>query len=254
MNALAEQHPVVLVTGAARRIGAAIARLQHAEGWNVVVHAHRSAHEAQALVDELNARRADSAALQLADLANSAALAPLADAAHARWQRLDALVNNASSYFATALGTIDDVQLDDLLASNLRAPLLLTQACVKHFGEHAAIINLLDVQTRQPLPPYAAYHAAKAGLWSLTESLALELAPRVRVNGVAPGHMMWALSGGVDVAQHASELARIPLGRLGGAEEIARAVRFLLSKDAAYITGAIIPVDGGLRLRGGVGA
>src|SRR3546814_2142212 len=133
------------------------------------------------------------------------------------------------------------------LASNLRAPLLLTQACVKHFGDGAAVINLLDVQTRQPLPPYAAYHAAKAGLWSLTESLALELAPRVRVNGVAPGHMIWALSGGIDAERQAAELARIPLGRLGGAEEIARAVRFLLSDDAAYITGAIVPVDGGLR-------
>lgn len=250
MNALAENHPVVLVTGAARRIGAAIARLQHAAGWNVVVHAHRSADEAGALVDELNAQRADSAALQVADLADSATLAPLADAARARWQRLDALVNNASSYFPTAFGTIDDAQLDNLLASNLRAPLLLTQACVRRFGAGAAVINLLDVQTRQPLPPYAAYHAAKAGLWSLTESLALELAPQVRVNGVAPGHMMWALSGGIDAEQQASELARIPLGRLGGADEIARAVRFLLSADAAYITGAIVPVDGGLRLRG----
>lgn len=249
MNVLAENHPVVLVTGAARRIGAAIARLQHAAGWNVVVHAHRSADEAQALVDELNDLRSDSAMLQLADLADSATLVPLADAAHARWRRLDALVNNASSYFATAFGTIDDAQLDNLLASNLRAPLLLTQACVQHFGDGASVINLLDVQTRQPLPPYAAYHAAKAGLWSLTESLALELAPRIRVNGIAPGHMMWAVSGGIDTDQQAAELERIPLGRLGGAEEIARAVRFLLSGDAAYITGAIMPVDGGLRLR-----
>ncbi|HET8881324.1 MAG TPA: pteridine reductase [Solimonas sp.] len=249
MNALATESPVVLVTGAARRIGAAIARLQHAAGWNVVVHARRSADDARTLVDELNRARAGSAELLLADLADSATIAPLAAAAHARWRRLDALVNNASSYFPTPFGTIGDAQLDDLLASNLRAPLLLAQACAPLFGDGAAIVNIVDVQTPRPQPPYAAYHAAKAGLWSLTESLALELAPRVRVNGVAPGHMLWALSGGIDTAQQARELARIPLGRLGGGDEIARAVRFLLSADAAYITGAILPVDGGLRLR-----
>ncbi|NGY04770.1 SDR family oxidoreductase [Solimonas terrae] len=240
---------MVLVTGAARRIGAAIARTQHAAGWNVVVHAHRSVAEAQALVDELNRERAASAVLQLADLADPTRLAPLAEAAHGRWRRLDALVNNASSYFQTPWGTIDDAQLEELFASNLRAPLLLAQACAPRFGAGAAIVNILDTQTPRPQPPYAAYHAAKAGLWSLTESLALELAPHVRVNGVAPGHMLWAVSGGIDAAEQARELARIPLGRLGGADEIARAVRFLLSSDAAYVTGAILPVDGGLRLR-----
>jgi pteridine reductase len=249
VNALASESPVVLITGAARRIGAAIARLQHATGWNVVVHARHSADDARTLVDELNRTRAGSAELQLADLADSATIAPLAAAAHARWRRLDALVNNASSYFPTPFGTIGNAQLDDLLASNLRAPLLLAQACAPLFGDGAAIVNIVDVQTPRPQPPYAAYHAAKAGLWSLTESLALELAPRVRVNGVAPGHMLWALSGGIDTAQQARELARIPLGRLGGGDEIARAVRFLLSADAAYVTGAILPVDGGLRLR-----
>src|SRR3546814_329535 len=130
---------------------------------------------------------------------------------------------------------------------SLRAPRLVGQGCVKHLGDWAAVITLLGVQTRQPLPPYAAYHAAKAGLWSLTESLALELAPRVRVNGVAPGHMIWAISGGIDAERQAAELARIPLGRLGGAEEIARAVRFLWSDDAAYIHGESGPVAGGLR-------
>ncbi len=241
--------PVVLVTGAARRIGAEIARLQHEAGWNVVVHAHRSADEAQALVDQLNARRADSALLLLADLADGAAVTRLARDAGARWQRLDGLVNNASSYFATPRDTLDAAQVDDLIASNLRAPLLLIRACRPLFAPGAAIVNLLDAQTPRPRPPHGAYFAAKAGLWSLTESLAVELAPRVRVNGVAPGHMIWALAGGIeDAAARERELARIPLGRLGGAIEVARAVRFLLSADAAYITGAIVPVDGGLRL------
>ncbi len=240
---------MVLVTGAARRIGAAIARMQHAAGWNVLVHAHHSTGAAQALVEELLSVRADSAQLLGGDLGDAAPIAALAAAAQARWGRLHALVNNASSYFPTPLGAIAGAQLDDLLGSNLRAPLLLTQACAPLFSVDAAVVNLLDTQTPRPQPPYAVYHAAKAGLWSLTESLALELAPRVRVNGVAPGHMLWALDGGLDDAGQARELSRIPLGRLGGALEIARAVRFLLSPDAAYITGAILPVDGGLRLR-----
>ena len=241
--------PVVLVTGAGRRIGAAIARLQHAAGWNVVVHAHRSQAPAAALVAELNATRADSARLLASDLADEAGLERLAHDAHAAWSRLDALVNNASSYYPTPLGGIAAPALDDLLATNLRAPLLLTQACARRFGDGAAVVNIVDTLVPRPTPGYSAYYAAKAGLWSLTETLALELAPKVRVNAVAPGHMLWAVTGGIAEAEQARELARIPLGRLGGAEEIARAARFLLSADATYITGAILPVDGGLRLR-----
>jgi pteridine reductase len=240
------QAPVVLVTGAARRVGAAIARAQHAAGWNVVVHAHRSHDDGTALVAELNDARADSARLLRADLADPVALVALARNAHGAWSRLDALVNNASSYYPTPLADLQSAQVDDLLASNLRGPLLLTQACAPLFGAQAAVVNIVDTQLTRPLPGYSAYYAAKAGLWSLTETLALELAPRVRVNAIAPGHTMWGE--GLAEAQRAGELARIPLGRLGGAEEIARAARFLLSDDAAYITGAILPVDGGLRL------
>ncbi|MGH8447007.1 MAG: SDR family oxidoreductase [Solimonas sp.] len=248
VNAL-DARPVLLVTGAARRIGAAIARAQHAAGWNVVVHAHRSGDEAQALVDALNAARADSARLATADLGDATAIAALAGRAHGAWGRLDALVNNASSYYPTPLAGLQPAQIDELLASNLRAPLLLTQACAALFGAAAAVVNIVDTQVWHPQPGYAAYYAAKAGLWSLTETLALELAPRVRVNAVAPGHMLWAVSGGIAETEQQNELARIPLGRLGGADEIARAVCFLLSADAAYITGAVLPVDGGLRLR-----
>ncbi len=239
---------VVLVTGAARRIGAAIVRRQHAEGWNVVIHARSACDEAAALAAELNALRPDSAAVECAELRDAAQIDRLAAAAHARWGRLDALVNNASSYYRTPLGRLSAAQLDELLAVNLRAPLLLTQACAARMGEGAAIVNIIDAQVRSPTPGYSAYIAGKGGLWTLTEALALELAPRIRVNGVAPGHMIWATQTDLSAAEQQAELARVPLRRLGGADEIARAVRHLLSAEAAYITGAVLPVDGGLSL------
>ncbi len=250
MKSPATTAPVVLITGAARRIGAVIAQTLHGDGWNVVIHAHRSAAEGERLVAALNTQRADSAQLLTADLGAAAALESLAQAAHARWRRLDALVNNASSYFKTPLGTLTAAQLDDLLSSNLRAPLLLTQACFPLFGEQGAVVNIVDTQVRRPHPPFTAYFAAKAGLWAQTEALALEMAPRVRVNAVAPGHTLWAdHDGGIAAAEQPEELARIPLRRLASPDDIARAVRFLLSDQASYITGAILPVDGGLRLR-----
>jgi pteridine reductase len=237
----------VLITGAGQRIGAAIARELHADGWRVLIHARRSTQQAAQLADELEARRKDSAQAVQGDLLGAGHIEELARLAEQRWGRLDALVNNASSYFKTPLGSITPAQLDDLLGSNLRAPLLLTQACAR-FDTLAAVVNILDVHAHKPMRGYPAYLAAKAGLWSLTEALALELAPRVRVNGVAPGHMIWATNNTMSEAQKSAELARVPLARLGGGEEVAKAVRFLLSADAAYITGAVLPVDGGLRL------
>lgn len=239
---------VVLVTGAARRIGAAIVRSLHADGWNCVIHANRSHAEGCALADALNAARADSAAVERADLREAGAIERLAAVAQARWGRLDALVNNASSYYRTPLGTITAEQIDELVASNLRAPLLLIQACAARMRAGGAVVNIVDAQLQRPMVGYSAYYAAKAGLRMLTETLALELAPRIRVNGVAPGHMIWATHGDMSEAEQKVELARIPLGRLGGAEEVARAVRYLLSADAAFVTGAVLPVDGGLRL------
>jgi len=240
---------VALVTGAARRIGAAITRELHGHGWNVAIHYRGSAGEAQALAAELEKSRPQSACTLQADLADSQALAALAQGAHAHWGRLDALVNNASVYYPTPFGAISAEQFDDLAASNLRAPLLLTQACAPRMSDGGAVVNIVDALARQPARGFTAYHAAKSGLWTLTEAMALELAPRLRVNGVAPGHMLWPEYAEISEAEQQRELSRVPLGRLGGAQEIARCVRFLLSDDAAYITGAVLPVDGGLRLR-----
>ncbi|MCK9192936.1 MAG: SDR family oxidoreductase [Nevskia sp.] len=239
---------VALVTGGGRRIGAAICRTLHAAGMNIAIHCHRSAAEAAALAAALNALRPNSAVVLHANLADAAALPALAVAAQGRWQRLDALVNNASTYRRTPLGTITAEVFDDLIASNFKAPLLLTQACLPLFAPGAAVVNILDTLARHARPGFAPYNAAKAALWSLTETLAVELAPKVRVNGVAPGHVLWAESTQLSAEQQADELAHIPLARLGQPDEIARAVRFLLAPGSAYITGAILPVDGALRL------
>lgn len=239
---------VALVTGGARRLGAAIVRALHAGGMNLAIHCRGSLGDAEALAAELNAERADSAQVLVADLADTAALPRLAAAAQARWGRLDALVNNASSYRRTPLGAITSALFDDLIASNFKAPLLLTQACVPLFGARGAVVNILDALARHARPGFAPYNAAKAALWSLTETLAVELAPRVRVNAVAPGHILWAESTPLTPEQQAAEIAQIPLGRLGRPEEIARAVRFLLAPESAYLNGVILQVDGALRL------
>ena len=239
--------PVAMVTGAAVRVGAAIAETLHAQGFRVVIHCRHSRAEAEALAARLNAARADSAAVLAADLIDLPALPAFARAARARWGRLDALVNNASSYFRTPLAAVTPAQFSDLIGSNLAAPLFLSQACAA-FPELRGIVNIVDVHARRPRAEYAPYFAAKAGLWTLTEALAVELAPRVRVNGVAPGHMIWAANPTLTPQQQAAELARIPLGRLGGADEVAKAVAFLLSAASDYMTGAVLPVDGGLRL------
>lgn len=254
MTALATSGPdaasttrVALITGAGRRIGLAIARDLHADGWNLLLH-YRSGDETPALAAEFEAARAGSALAYRGDLGDAELPAAIAAAAVARWGRLDALINNASSFFATPLDTLTPAQFDDLLVSNLKGPLFLAQACARRMGAGAAIVNLLDIHARKPMPGYVAYCAAKAALWSVTESLAVELAPRIRVNGIAPGRMIWGGGDNLDEAQRRAEQARIPMARLGGGDEVARAVRFLLSADAAYLNGAILPVDGGLRL------
>lgn len=238
---------VVLITGGARRIGAHIARMLHASGWRVAVHCRTSRDEAEALVAELNAGRADSACVVQADFREAGAATRAVHEAARCWGSLNALVNNASSYVKTPLPTVDAATVDDLLASNLKAPLEATQAFAQQAGA-MVVVNIIDTLARHVRSGYAPYYAAKSGLWTLTEALALELAPAIRVNGVAPGHILWATNSVLGEAERQQEAARIPLQRLGEGSDIARAVRFLLSSDANYVTGAVLPVDGGLRL------
>lgn len=234
----------VLLTGGARRIGAAIARTLHQAGMNLALHYRVSTEAAEALRDELNRRRAESVLLLQADLRDTASLPALVEHTVARWGRLDALVNNASSFYATPLGRTTEAEWDDLLASNLKAPFFLSQAAAPHLrAVGGSIVNLVDIYAQRPLQNHPVYCTAKAGLAMLTRSLAWELGPAVRVNGIAPGAILWPEQGVSETAK-AQLLSRIPLRRRGEPEDIARTVLFLL-QDAGYISGQIIAVDGG---------
>ena len=239
--------PVVLVTGAARRIGAAVVRHLHAEGFDIALHYHRSKAEAEALAAELNAVRADSVVILDADLADDARLATMVDEA-ARWHgRLDALVNNASSFHATPVGSIDGAAWDNLFASNARAPLFLSQAAAPHLAaQQGAIVNMVDIYAERPLRQHTVYGMAKAALVALTQSLAIELAPQVRVNAIAPGAILWP-ENGKDYTERDAMIAATPLKRCGDPEDIASTVLWLL-RDAKFVTGQVIRVDGGRSL------
>lgn len=240
---------VVLVTGGARRIGAAIVRALHDDGWRLAIHCHQSTATAQALVDDLNSRRAGSATCCVAELRDVAAIDAMVSAAHACWGRLDALVNNASTYFPTPLAGLDEPQFNELLTTNLKAPLFLIKACLPRFGAEASVVNILDALAHHARPGFVAYNSAKAALWAVTQTLAVELAPKVRVNAVAPGHILWSENATMDPQQQQEALDQVPLRRLGTPEEIAASVCFLLSPQASFLNGAILPVDGGLSLR-----
>ncbi len=240
--------PVVLITGAARRIGASIAQTLHHSGFNIVLHYRDSAADAEQLCAGLNRQRAGSAISVQADLLNTAALPALIDRSLQAWQRLDALINNASSFYPTPVGAIDEAAWDDLIGSNLKAPLFLSQAAAPHLKlTGGSIVNIVDVHAERPMRNYVVYSAAKAGLATLTRSLARELAPEVRVNGVAPGSILWPEHSMPEAETRESILQRIPLQRAGTPEDIALAVKFLLL-EAPYITGHILPVDGGRSL------
>ena len=244
MDGINESDRVALVTGASRRIGAEIVRGLHAAGYRVLLHYHRSEEAARQLAGALNAARPDSVLAQCADLDDTAALDELVRRAIDAWGHLDALVNNASTFYPTPLGTVTESQWDALLGSNLKAPFFLCQAAAAQLARRqGAIVNLVDIYAERPLKGYPAYSIAKAGLAALTRSLAVELAPDVRVNGVAPGAILWPEQADGGQTQ-ADILARIPLARSGGPADIAGAVRFLL-EEAPYITGQIIAVDGG---------
>jgi pteridine reductase len=235
---------VALVTGAARRIGAAICRCLHREGASVAVHYRGSAAEADALCADLNALRPDSALAVHADLAAIDSLPELV-ATVAAWRgRLDILINNASSFYPTPLGEVTEAHWDDLIGSNLKAPLFLSQAALPDLRKaRGVIINIIDIHAQRPLRNHAVYGAAKAGLAMLTRALAKDLAPEIRVNGVSPGAILWPESGLTDQTK-ASILRQIPAERPGEADDIAGCVLYLV-RDATYVTGQIIAVDGG---------
>ena len=232
------------MTGAAHRIGAAIARGLHAEGANVAIHFRHSDAEAQKMRDELNTARPGSAITIAGDLLDVGRLPAIVDAALASFGRLDVLVNNASSFYPTPLGTITAGQWDDLLGTNLRAPLFLSQAAAPHLRRsQGLIVNMIDIHAQRPLPRHPVYSTAKAGLAMLTRSLARELAPEVRVNGIAPGPILWP-EAGMDPGIQQEIIGKTLLKRSGSPADIVRTVLFF-AKDAPYVTGQILAVDGG---------
>lgn len=243
MTALNLSGKGVLITGGAVRVGAAIARRLHAAGMNLLVHYNRSAEPAEALAAELNAERPDSAHMLQADLLDIAGLPGLVEQTLARLGRLDLLVNNASTYYPTPLGEIDETHWRDLVGTNAKAPLFLSQAVAPELKRHqGAIINLVDIHANRPNPHHPVYAMAKAANIALIKSLARDLAPEVRVNGVAPGAVLWPDDYMADETRR-KILERIPMGRPGEPDDVAEAVHFLAT--APYITGEILNVDGG---------
>ena len=235
---------VVLVTGAARRIGAAIVTRLHASGASIAIHYRGSADDAKVLADRLNEERAGSVMTVQCDLNETSALPGLIDSVVEWGGRLDALVNNASSFYPTPVGTITETEWDDLVGSNLKAPLFLSQAATPHLkAARGAIVNIVDIHAQRPLRNHVVYGPAKAGLAMLTRSLAKDLAPEIRVNGVSPGAILWPEDGMSDAVKQ-TVLGQVPLQRAGDPDDIASCVLFLLS-GSDYITGQIVAVDGG---------
>ncbi|TRX03616.1 pteridine reductase [Candidatus Methylobacter oryzae] len=237
----------VLITGAAKRIGAACARLLHSEGCNVFLHYRSSSAEAQRLCYELNQQRPDSAKIIQADLLNMAELETVAREACLAWGGIDVLLNNASSFYPTAMPDVTEQQWDELLGSNLKAPFFLAKALAETLADNnGCIVNIIDIHAERGLSGYPVYSIAKAGLAAMTRILAKELGPAVRVNGVAPGAILWPDH---DLSESArlEILQRVILKRRGEPDDIAKAVLFLVN-NADYITGQILTVDGGRTL------
>ena len=239
------QGKVVLITGGAKRVGAATCRRLHSAGANLMLHYRVSAGEARLLQAELNHQRKDSVALIQADLLDTAKLPAMVEQTVQSFGRLDALVNNASSFFQTPVGEITAAAWEDLIGTNLRAPLFLAQAAAPALKKsQGAIVNITDIHAERPLKNYVVYSVAKAGLVGLTRSLARELAPEVRVNAIAPGPILWPDDETFDELSRQRIISHTPLKREGTPEDIAKAVHFLLA-EATYVTGETINVDGG---------
>ena len=237
---------VALITGGARRVGAAVCRSLHGAGLDLMVHYRSSADDARALQAELNAVRSESVALVQADLLNISSLPTMVNDTVRQFGRLDVLINNASSYYPTPVGEVGEDEWEDLMGTNLKTPLFLSQAAAPHLKRnHGCIVNIVDIHADRPMRNYLVYSVAKGGLLALTRALASELGPEVRVNGVSPGVILWP-----EDERWSDEVARqriihtTLLKRVGEPEDIARTVRFLVL-DAPYVTGQIIAVDGG---------
>ncbi len=238
------ERPVVLITGGARRVGRVIARTLHGAGYDLALHYRGSAEEAQSLAVELETRREKSTLLLAGDLLATAELPKLVLRLVQHFGRLDGLVNNASAFYPTAIGDASEQQWDELMGSNAKAPFFLAQAAAPHLrAARGAIVNLVDIYAERPLARHPIYCMAKAALGMMTQALALELGPEVRVNGVAPGAVLWPDSGKAYTEQQ-KLIVSTPLKRTGTPEEVAAAVLFLL-RDATFVNGEILRVDGG---------
>ena len=237
---------VALITGAAHRIGAVSARLLHAQGMRLVLHYRSSRAAAQALQKELNHRRADSVILVQADLLTTAALPALILEAAGAWDRLDVLLNNASTFYRTPIGSVSEPQWDDLMGSNLKAPFFLSQAAAPYLRRtQGCIVNIVDIHADRPLKGFPIYSMAKAGLVMMTRALAGELGPEIRVNAVAPGAILWPEN--LDEVTKQRIISRTFLKRKGEPEDVAGAVLYLI-RDAGYMSGQVLTVDGGRSL------
>ena len=239
-------NPVVLITGAAHRIGATTAKLLHQNGMNIVLHYRGSREQAQAVQKELNEQRENSVILIQADLHITNGLPALIEESVKAWGRLDVLINNASSFYPTKMGKATEAQWDDLLGSNLKAPFFLSQAAAPHLKKNnGCIINIVDIHADRPLKTFPIYSMAKAGLSMMTKSLACELGPEIRVNAVAPGAILWPEN--LDEVAKQRIVSRTFLKRQGEPNDISKTILYLI-KDAGYVTGQIITVDGGRSL------
>jgi len=239
--------PVALITGAAKRVGSVIARTLHAAGYDLALHYRHSHREMDALCAELEAQRFGSTLMLQGELADVACLTRMIDACMAHFGRLDALVNNASAFYPTPVGSVTPAQWDELFASNARAPFFLAQAAAPFLkNAQGCIVNMADIYAERPLSRHPVYCMAKAALVAMTRALALELGPDVRVNAIAPGAVLWPEAGNAYTDQE-ELLARSPLKRAGTPEDVAAAVLFLI-RDAGFTTGHVLNVDGGRAL------